>query len=105
MTKIIEEQLASECENSKLWKCKQKLFRNAIFAASFAVCKAGAAVEKLHLFRHIANLAGYKDVMLPIPAYNIMKAHSHPTNKLAVQEYILLPVGAHSMMDAMSMNF
>lgn len=35
--------------------------------------------------QHIANLAGYKDVMLPIPAYNIMKAHSHPTNKLAVQ--------------------
>lgn len=83
---------------------KQHLFRNAMFAVSLAVCRAGASVSKLDLFRHIANLAGKKELVFPVPAYDVMKAHSHPTNKLALQEYFLLPVGAPSFSDAMDMN-
>lgn len=83
---------------------KQHLFRNAIFAVSLAVCRAGASVSKLDLFRHIANLADKKELVFPVPAYNVMKAHSHPTNKLALQEYFLLPIGAPSFSEAMYMN-
>jgi enolase len=37
------------------------------------------------LYRHIADLAGIKDVMMPVPALNIINGGSHAGNKLAMQ--------------------
>ncbi|GMN55102.1 hypothetical protein TIFTF001_024233 [Ficus carica] len=93
MTKMVEQQLALEHENGK--KSKQKLFRNAVLAVSLAICKAAAAYQEVELFTHISSLASNDMRMLPVSAYNVMKAHSHPTNKLAMQlqEYILVPMG------------
>ena len=50
-----------------------------------AVCKAGAAHKGVPLYRHIADLAGVKDVMMPVPALNIINGGSHAGNKLAMQ--------------------
>ena len=40
---------------------------NAILGVSLAVCKAAAAEKGVPLYRHIADLAGHKDVILPVP--------------------------------------
>ncbi|GJN01018.1 hypothetical protein PR202_ga18250 [Eleusine coracana subsp. coracana] len=68
--------------------CKQKLGANAILAVSLAVCKAGAMVKKIPLYQHIANLAGNKTLVLPVPAFNVINGGSHAGNKLAMQSII-----------------
>ncbi|KAI4310482.1 hypothetical protein MLD38_035458 [Melastoma candidum] len=84
--------------------CKQKLGANAILAVSLAVCKAGAAAKKIPLYQHIANLAGNKKLVLPVPAFNVINGGSHAGNKLAMQEFMVLPVGASSFKEAMKMG-
>lgn len=84
--------------------CKQKLGANAILAVSLAVCKAGAAVKKIPLYKHIANLAGNTSLVLPVPAFNVINGGSHAGNKLAMQEFMILPIGASSFSEAMKMG-
>ncbi|KAK2981509.1 hypothetical protein RJ640_030971 [Escallonia rubra] len=84
--------------------CKQKLGANAILAVSLAVCKAGASVLNIPLYKHIANLAGNKKLVLPVPAFNVINGGSHAGNKLAMQEFMILPVGASSFKEAMKMG-
>jgi enolase len=84
--------------------CKQKLGANAILAVSLAVCKAGAALLNIPLYKHIANLAGNKKLVLPVPAFNVINGGSHAGNKLAMQEFMILPVGASSFKEAMKMG-
>ncbi|KAI9092521.1 hypothetical protein K1719_027649 [Acacia pycnantha] len=84
--------------------CKQKLGANAILAVSLAVCKAGALVKKIPLYQHIANLAGNKTLVLPVPSFNVINGGSHAGNKLAMQEFMILPVGASSFKEAMKMG-
>ena len=45
------------------------------------------------LYRHLADLAGTKEVYLPVPAFNVINGGSHAGNKLAMQEFMLLPTG------------
>jgi enolase len=52
---------------------------------SLAVCKAGASIKKIPLYQHIANLAGNKQLVLPVPAFNVINGGSHAGNKLAMQ--------------------
>lgn len=84
--------------------CKQKLGANAILAVSLAVCKAGALVHGIPLYKHIANLAGNKKLVLPVPAFNVINGGSHAGNKLAMQEFMILPLGASSFKEAMKMG-
>ncbi|KAK5836295.1 Enolase 2 [Gossypium arboreum] len=84
--------------------CKQKLGANAILAVSLAVCKAGAEVKNIPLYKHIANLSGNKKLVLPVPAFNVINGGSHAGNKLAMQEFMILPVGASSFKEAMKMG-
>ncbi|CAH3042913.1 unnamed protein product [Porites evermanni] len=83
---------------------KSKLGANAILGVSLAVCKAGAAHKGVPLYRHIADLAGNKEVILPVPAFNVINGGSHAGNKLAMQEFMLLPTGASSFSEAMRMG-
>merc|ERR1712033_32813 len=83
---------------------KNKLGANAILGVSMAVCKAGAAHKGVPLYRHIADLAGIKDVMMPCPAFNVINGGSHAGNKLAMQEFMILPTGATSFTEAMRMG-
>uniref|UniRef100_A0A2P2MG80 phosphopyruvate hydratase n=1 Tax=Rhizophora mucronata TaxID=61149 RepID=A0A2P2MG80_RHIMU len=84
--------------------CKQKLGANAILAVSLSVCKAGAHVKGIPLYKHIANLAGNQKLVLPVPAFNVINGGSHAGNKLAMQEFMILPVGASSFKEAMKMG-
>jgi enolase len=83
---------------------KNKLGANAILGVSMAVCKAGAAHKGVPLYRHIADLAGVKDVIMPVPALNVINGGSHAGNKLAMQEFMVLPTGATSFSEAMRMG-
>lgn len=64
---------------------KEKLGANAILGVSLAVAKAGAAKRGVPLYKHIADLAGNKDIILPVPAFNVINGGSHAGNKLAMQ--------------------
>ena len=83
---------------------KAKLGANAILAVSLAACKAGAAEKGIPLYLHIAALAGNAKVVLPVPAFNVINGGSHAGNALAMQEFMILPVGASSFSEAMRMG-
>lgn len=44
---------------------------NAILGVSLAICKAGAAEKETPLYRHVADLAGNTELVLPVPVRNI----------------------------------
>ncbi|KAF7994548.1 hypothetical protein HCN44_004020 [Aphidius gifuensis] len=83
---------------------KSKLGANAILGVSLAVCKAGAAKKSIPLYKWIAELAGNKEIVLPVPAFNVINGGSHAGNKLAMQEFMILPVGAANFTEAMKMG-
>ncbi|KAI8796322.1 enolase, partial [Biomphalaria glabrata] len=83
---------------------KGRLGANAILGVSMAVCRAAAAEKGVPLYRHIADLAGTKQLFLPCPAFNVINGGSHAGNKLAMQEFMLLPTGASSFSEAMRMG-
>ena len=64
---------------------KSKLGANAILGVSLAVCRAGAAANELPLYRHIAKLAGNENLVMPVPAFNIINGGTHAGNALAMQ--------------------
>ena len=83
---------------------KEKLGANAILGVSLAACKAGAKQKGVPLYRHIADLAGTPEIILPTPAFNVINGGSHAGNKLAMQEFMILPTGAGSFSEAMRMG-
>ena len=96
--KAIDDKMVMELDGSKNewgWS-KSKLGANAILGVSMAVCKAGAAAKGLPLYKHIAELAGNPTdkMYMPVPSFNIINGGSHAGNKLAMQEFMILPVGA-----------
>ncbi|RHZ69363.1 hypothetical protein Glove_284g99 [Diversispora epigaea] len=86
-------------------KNKSNLGANAILGVSLAAAKAGAAEKGIPLYQHIAELAGSKKpFVLPVPAFNVINGGSHAGNKLAMQEFMILPTGAKSFTEAMKMG-
>ncbi len=83
---------------------KGKLGANAILGVSLAVAKAGAAAKGVPLYKHFADLAGNKDLLLPVPSFNVINGGSHAGNRLAFQEFMILPVGAKSFSHAMQIG-
>ncbi|VDN02517.1 unnamed protein product [Thelazia callipaeda] len=83
---------------------KSKFGANAILGISLAVCKAGAAHRDVPLYKYIAALAGIEKVFLPVPAMNVINGGSHAGNKLAMQEFMIMPTGASSFTEAMRMG-
>jgi len=83
---------------------KSYLGANAILAVSMACCKAGAAQKGVPLYEHIASLSGNTNVILPVPAFNVINGGSHAGNKLAMQEFMILPTGADSFKEAVRMG-
>lgn len=82
---------------------KSKLGANAILGVSLACAKAGAAAKNVSLWQHFANLAGndLDQVTMPVPCFNVINGGSHAGNKLAFQEYFVIPTGAKSFAEAM----
>merc|ERR1712241_53679 len=81
---------------------KGKIGANAILGVSMAAAKAAALAKGVPLYRHIADLAGNTCPMtLPVPCFNVVNGGSHAGNKLAFQEYFIIPVGAPTFKEAM----
>merc|ERR1712196_638114 len=82
---------------------KAKLGANAILAVSMAVARAGAASKSQPLYKYIAELAGKPTdkYVMPVPSFNVINGGSHAGNRLACQEFMILPVGASSFKEAM----
>merc|ERR1719444_580772 len=57
----------------------------------------------MRLFQHVAQLAGKptEEFVLPVPSFNVINGGSHAGNRLAVQEFMILPVGAQTFREAM----
>ena len=84
---------------------KGKLGANAILGVSIAVAEAGAGEKGVPLYQHFADLAGVKPpFVLPVPSFNVINGGSHAGNKLAFQEFMLLPTGAASFTEAMKIG-
>jgi enolase len=56
------------------------------------------------LYQHIADLSGNTKLVLPVPAFNIINGGSHAGNKLAMQEFMILPTGAATFSEALRMG-
>lgn len=85
-------------------KTKSKLGANAILGVSMAVCRAGARAAGLPLYKYIAQLAGNKELRLPVPCLNVINGGKHAGNALALQEYMIAPVDAPSFKEAIRMG-
>ena len=83
---------------------KSKLGANAILGVSLSVCRAGAGAKGLPLYRHIQELSDTKELVMPVPAFNVINGGSHAGNNLAMQEFMILPVGAASFAEALRMG-
>ncbi|KAJ3116952.1 Enolase [Physocladia obscura] len=83
-------------------KNKENLGANAILGVSLAVARAGASAAGVPLYQHLAHLSGNTGkFVLPVPAFNIINGGSHAGNKLAMQEFMILPTGAESYSEAL----
>ncbi len=76
---------------------KSKLGANAILAVSLAVAKAAASTAKLPLYKYLGGINSY---ILPVPLMNIINGGKHAGNDLAIQEFMIMPVGASSISEA-----
>merc|ERR1711948_244664 len=69
---------------------------------SLAAAKAAAEAKGIPLYQHVAQLAGNKvKLTLPVPCFNVINGGSHAGNKLAFQEYFIIPIGAANFREAM----
>jgi len=80
---------------------KKNLGANAILGVSLACAKAAAQLTGQPLFRYIG---GVNASTLPIPMMNILNGGSHADNKIDIQEFMIMPVGADSFSEALRMG-
>jgi enolase len=77
---------------------KGRLGANALLAVSLANAHAAARDAGLPLFKH---LAGQREPVMPVPMMNIINGGAHANNSLDIQEFMILPIGAPSLREAL----
>ena len=82
-------------------KDKSKYGANAILGISLAVAHAAANYYGLPLYRY---LGGMKAKTLPVPMMNVLIGGSHADNTVDLQEFMIMPVGAKSIREAIRMG-
>jgi enolase len=80
---------------------KGKLGANAILSVSMAAARAAANSRKVGLFSHLRPSRTYT---LPVPMMNVVNGGEHAGNNLAMQEFLIEPVGAKSCAEAIRMG-
>ncbi|MCB0791033.1 MAG: phosphopyruvate hydratase [Flavobacteriales bacterium] len=80
---------------------KANLGANAILGVSLAVAKAAAGEARLPLYRYVG---GANARTLPVPLMNILNGGAHADNKVDVQEFMIMPVGASSFAQGLRMG-
>jgi enolase len=76
---------------------KSRLGANAILGVSLAVAKAAADARGLPLYRYVGGVAAQ---VLPVPMMNIINGGEHADNPIDFQEFMVMPVGAESLAEA-----
>ncbi len=76
---------------------KSRVGANATLGISLAVAKAAAAAHDLPLYRY---LGGADACVLPVPMMNIVNGGAHADNPVDIQEFMILPVAADSIAEA-----
>ncbi|MGD2151480.1 MAG: phosphopyruvate hydratase [Desulfobacterales bacterium] len=80
---------------------KSKLGANAILGVSMAAARASAMAYGLPLYRYIG---GINARCLPLPMMNVINGGAHAANNLDIQEFMIVPVGATSITQAVQMG-
>ncbi|AHF73375.1 enolase [Candidatus Sodalis pierantonius str. SOPE] len=84
---------------------KSKFGANAILAVSLAAAKAAAASKGMPLYEHIAELNGTPGKFsMPLPMMNIINGGEHADNNVDIQEFMIQPVGAKTIKEAVRMG-
>jgi enolase len=82
-------------------KNKSKLGANAMLGVSMAVARAAAQAHHLPLYRYIGGLNAN---VLPVPMMNIVNGGAHADNNVDLQEFMIMPIGAPTMPEAIRMG-
>ena len=82
-------------------KNKSRLGANAILGVSLAVAKAAADFTSQPLFRYVGGTSAR---MLPVPMMNIINGGEHADNPIDIQEFMIMPVSATNIRDAVRMG-
>ncbi len=77
---------------------KSEFGANAILAVSLAVARAAAKAVGIPLYKHIGGISAN---ILPVPMMNILNGGVHAPNNLDIQEFMIMPVGAHTFSEAL----
>ena len=80
---------------------KARLGANAILGVSLAVAKAAAEFTGQPLFRYVGGTSAR---MLPVPMMNIINGGEHADNPIDIQEFMIMPVGAENVREAICMG-
>ncbi|MCK8824840.1 phosphopyruvate hydratase [Fuchsiella alkaliacetigena] len=80
---------------------KGNLGANAILGVSLAVAKAAAYSLEIPLYKY---LGGTNAKELPVPMLNILNGGEHADNNVDIQEFMIMPVGAHTFQRALRMG-
>ena len=80
---------------------KKRLGANAILGVSLAAAKAAARTHSQPLYRY---LGGPEATLLPVPMMNIVNGGAHADNPIDFQEFMIVPVGAPSIAEAVRMG-
>jgi len=84
---------------------KSNLGANAILGISLAASKAGAGEQGIPLWKHYANIAGNSiPETMPVPCFNVINGGEHAGNKLAFQEFFIIPTGAETFSESMEIG-
>jgi enolase len=80
---------------------KSRLGANAMLGVSLAVAKAAADSRGLPLYRYIGGVSAH---VLPVPMMNIINGGAHADNPIDFQEFMIMPVGAETLFEAVRMG-
>jgi len=83
---------------------KGELGANAILGASMAITRAAALEKGVPLYAYIAELAGNKNFLMPVPMANVINGGAHSDAPIDFQEFMIAPVGAKSFSEGIRMT-
>ena len=80
---------------------KSRIGANAILGTSLAVAKAAANARGLPLYAYVGGVSAH---VLPVPMMNIINGGEHADNPIDIQEFMIMPVGASDIREAVRMG-
>lgn len=83
---------------------KSYLGANTMLAVSMAMYRAHAHVENIELFEFLGHVCAAETVSIPSPLFNMINGGMHAHNELAIQEFLVMPIGAEDFRTSMEIG-